>query len=62
MSKGSKKRPIQVSQEEHALRWAIARREIQMSDEEFVKRIREIRERTGKPYTSTQRKALEDTR
>lgn len=53
---------MQISQEEYTLRYALARKEIQMSDEEFVERIRKIRERTGKPYTSAQRRALEDVR
>lgn len=49
MGKGSKRRPMQVSDEEYTLRYAIGRGEIKISDEEFVKRIREIRNRTGKP-------------
>ena len=49
MGKGSKRRPVQVSEEEYVLRWAYYRGEIKISDAEFNKRIREIRERTGKP-------------
>lgn len=62
MGKGDKRRPMQVSREEYELRCRLARKEIQMSDEEFAKKIEEIRSRTGKPYTSAQRKALEDVR
>lgn len=49
MGKTSKRRPMQISDEEYTLRWAIARGEINLSDKEFVKRVKEIRKRTGKP-------------
>ena len=49
MGKGSKRRPMQVSQEEYILRWAYGRGEIIMSEKEFNKQVAEIRKRTGKP-------------
>ncbi len=62
MGKGSKRRPMQVSREEYELRCGLAHGDIKMPDEEFKQKIKEIRKRTGKPYTPEQRKALEDTR
>lgn len=62
MGKGSKPRPTQISREELDLRWAFAQGKIQISDEEFKQKVKEIRKRTGKPYTPGQRKALEDIR
>ncbi|GAG89656.1 unnamed protein product [marine sediment metagenome] len=38
-----------VSNEEYDLRWAYMQSEIRMSLEEFNEKIKEIRERTGKP-------------
>lgn len=49
VGKGSKRRPMQVSNEEYNLRYAIAHEKIQMSDEDFKQKIEEIRSRTGKP-------------
>ena len=53
---------MQVSREEYELRCGLAHGDIKMPDEEFKQKIKEIRKRTGKPYTPEQRKALEDTR
>lgn len=47
--KGSWRRKTLISQEENSLRWAYYRGEIRMTETEFNKRIKEIRERTGKP-------------
>lgn len=52
MGKGSKRRPMQVSQEEFDLRWDYAHdKELRakISKEEFDERINDIRKRTGKP-------------
>lgn len=49
MGKESKRRPTLISDEENTLRWAVMRGELKMSDEKLAKRIREIREKTGKP-------------
>ena len=49
MSKGSRRRAAQISEDEHILRYAYARGEIRMTEEEFEKRIMLIRKRTGKP-------------
>jgi len=49
MGKGSRRRKALISEEEHVLRYAYARGEIIMSEEEFNKRVKEIRKRTGKP-------------
>ena len=49
MGKGSKRRPMQISDEEYNLRWAYAHGELRITDDEFNKRIIEIRKRTGKP-------------
>lgn len=49
MGKTDTPRPRQVSQEELDLRWALIRREVNLTDRDFVERVREIRKRTGKP-------------
>jgi len=49
MGKGSKRRPMQISQDEYILRWAYARGELIITEEEFNKRVKTIREKTGKP-------------
>jgi len=49
MGKGSKRRPMQISEEEYVLRWAYGRDELWITEEEFQKRVKEIRKRTGKP-------------
>lgn len=49
MSKGSKRRPRQTSQEEDNLRWDYAWGFIRITEAKMKKRITEIRERTGKP-------------
>lgn len=49
MGKGSKRRKMQISEEEYVLRWAYGRGELRITEEEFNKRIKEIRKRTGKP-------------
>ena len=49
MGKGDTPRPMQISQEEYNLRWDLAQGKIKLSDEEFKKRIKEIRKRTRKP-------------
>lgn len=49
MGKGSKRRPMQVSRDEYILRWAYGRGELRITESEMQKRIKEIRERTGKP-------------
>lgn len=38
-----------VSNEEYDLRWDVMTGKVKPSDEELAKRIKEIRERTGKP-------------
>lgn len=49
MGKGSKRRPRQISLEEEILRWDYAMDYIRISEAEMIKRIGEIRGRTGKP-------------
>ena len=49
MGKGSKRRSMQVSQDEYVLRWAYGRGELGITEEEFKKRLKIIREKTGKP-------------
>ncbi len=47
--KGDSPRPRQISDEENDLRWGIIEGKIKMTDEQFKKKIKEIRKRTGKP-------------
>ena len=47
--KGDWKRPCLTSKEEQDLRWDYAEGKLNISEEKMKKRIREIRERTGKP-------------
>ena len=50
MGKGSKPRPMQISQVEMDFRWDIAQGKYKhLTDEELKKKIKEIRKRTGKP-------------
>lgn len=49
MGKGDGKRPTLISEEENELRWAYKEGRINISKKEFDKRVKEIRERTGKP-------------
>ena len=49
MGKGHKRRKTLISEEEHVLRWAYARGELGITEEEFSRRVKEIRKRTGKP-------------
>ena len=45
MGKGSKRRPMQISREEHELRLAYAHGQLKISEKECIKRINEIREK-----------------
>jgi hypothetical protein len=47
--KGDARRPCLVSREEEDLRWAVFQGWIKITDDDFNKRITEIRQRTGKP-------------
>jgi hypothetical protein len=47
--KGDVPRRTLVSDEEHELRWNLFLGNIVCSDEEFAQKVKEIRERTGKP-------------
>lgn len=47
--KGSLPRKQLVSNEERDLRWAYFSHELFITEKEFNKRVKEIRERTGKP-------------
>jgi hypothetical protein len=49
MGKGDTPRPRQISDEEWELRWQFLQGQWLGTDEEFNKRIQEIRIRTGKP-------------
>lgn len=49
MGKGSKRRPRQISEEEDNLRWAYALDKINITEEEFNRRVLIIRKRTRKP-------------
>jgi len=40
---------MQVSQEEYDLRWNYQTGKCKLTDEQFKKKIKEIRQRTGKP-------------
>jgi len=55
MGKGSRPRPMQISDEEYDLRWAVGSGELDMTPDEFDKRVAEIRKRTGKPKLHTGR-------
>ena len=50
MGKGSNKRPTLISKEENELRWKRAFGEIDLTEEEFNKKINKIRKKTGKPF------------
>lgn len=49
MGKGSKQRLKQISNEEYDLRWDYGYGELKITEEEFKKQVKEIREKTGKP-------------
>jgi len=49
MGKGDTPRPRLISDEEYYLRWDYQTGILDITEEEFDKKIKEIREKTGKP-------------